>query len=456
MNSKIKPNILFLVIDSLRADKCYGDQKTSITPNIDSLINNGSYFTQAISSAAATAVAVSSMLTGLYPFNTGMGDSTYHKLDSKIPNYIKILKEHGYHTYSSAPEIATDFGLTYDFENIDSAYDNYFSLFAGLGDQILEKFSSNKLTQPWFFYIHLFDLHTPVIVPKDFVDDKFGISQYEKMVSSIDSWIGELLKNIDLEKTLIILTSDHGEYVPVVKHDDEIISLEPSPTESNLWKLGNKVPKNLYPMKRKFGSILRIARGKLKSSKTSTISFSTYEKRVLFDSRMGSGHRVFDDLIRVPLILSGCGISPKKIISQQVKHVDIFPTILDLFDLQNSNRSDGTSFIPLLKGDQMEEIPACIESPPSIDEDSEKIIGIRTSNYKYLKNISNAKNSMELYDLQNDPLEEKNIFDDYPDVVSKLDKLLDDIRSNTKIDQQEHDEDEIKKIEAKLRKLGYT
>ena len=44
----MKHNILFITIDSLRADKVYGQNKSSLTPNMDSLINNGIYFTQAI------------------------------------------------------------------------------------------------------------------------------------------------------------------------------------------------------------------------------------------------------------------------------------------------------------------------------------------------------------------------------------------------------------------------
>ena len=50
----MKPNILFLVIDSLRSDKCYSKDKTSYTPNLDLLISEGVYFTQAISSVAST------------------------------------------------------------------------------------------------------------------------------------------------------------------------------------------------------------------------------------------------------------------------------------------------------------------------------------------------------------------------------------------------------------------
>ena len=46
----MKPNILFFLLDSVRADKFYGDNKTSITPNLDALIKKGTYFTQTISS----------------------------------------------------------------------------------------------------------------------------------------------------------------------------------------------------------------------------------------------------------------------------------------------------------------------------------------------------------------------------------------------------------------------
>ena len=54
----MKPNILFLVLDGLRADRCYGEKKSSITPNIDKLIQNGIYFNQTISSGICSTPAV--------------------------------------------------------------------------------------------------------------------------------------------------------------------------------------------------------------------------------------------------------------------------------------------------------------------------------------------------------------------------------------------------------------
>jgi len=452
----MKPNILFIVIDSLRADKCYGNRKTSVTPNIDSLISDGVYFTQAFSSAAATTLAVSSILTGLYPCHNGMGGKTYDKLDSKILNYVKVLKDNGYNTYSSTPQIATDFGLTYDFENIDSSHDNYFSLFAGLGDQILEKFSSNKLKEPWFFYLHLFDLHTPVIVPNDYTENKFGMSQYEKMVSAIDSWIGEFLKKIDREHTLIILTSDHGEYIPVVKHGVEIINLEPGLTETNLWSIGNKIPKSLYPVKKKFGSLLRKVRKKSKFSKISNLSLTSYQKRILLESRMGYGHRMYDDLLHVPLVFSGYNIHKNIKISHQVRHIDIFPTILDLISTTDKSEKDGTSLLPLFSNNKMDELPACIESPPSIHSGSKKSVGIRTNNYKYIRDIDHNGDILELYDLQNDPFEEKNIANSNKPMVEKMENLLNLHRGQTNLKQKKlMSSEEIKKIEDKLKKLGY-
>ena len=60
----MKPNILFLCIDALRADRCYGNEKTSKTPNIDFLIKQGTYFNSAFSSSDGTPVSFSSMFTG--------------------------------------------------------------------------------------------------------------------------------------------------------------------------------------------------------------------------------------------------------------------------------------------------------------------------------------------------------------------------------------------------------
>ena len=451
-----KPNVLMIVIDSLRSDKCYGTQKTSLTPHIDSLIKNGVYFEQTISSAAATSLAIGSIFTGLYPFKTGMGGETYHKVNSSVTNFIQILKKNDYATFSTAPSIAEDFGLTCNFQNKDSTYDNYFGLFSGLGEQIVTKLESKTLNTPWFFYVHIFDLHTPIVIPKQFDNQKYGESKYEKMLSAIDYWIGIFLEKIHLDETLVVITADHGEYIPIVKIDDKIINLEPSIAETNIWNMGNRIPSTLYPIKRKLGTILRKRREKLKSSKISNLSLTPYQKRNLTESRMSSGHRMFDDLIRVPLIFTGLDIPSNTIIHNQVRQIDIFPTIFDLISIPFKSHIDGRSLVPMLNNSKIDELPASIESPPSIHNESKKSIGIRTSDFKYIRDLANSGEILELYDLKNDSLEEHNIVNVNSKIVEKMENMLQQQRKNTKfVEEESMTDDEIKHIEDKLKKLGY-
>ena len=449
----MKPNIVLLLIDSLRTDKFFGPQKTSFTPNLDKMTKNGTYFEQAISSSDATLLSWASMFTGNYAFRTGIKSDRYNKLDSSVTTYFEIFKKTGYHLYSYLPYLSTIIGLFPQFENQDAAKQSGKDLSDGLGNKILELLRSNKMKEPWFYYIHINDLHYPISVPDQFSDKKFGESKYEQQMSAIDVWIGKIIEKIDLKKTLVILTSDHGEYIPIIKTETKIINLESSTTEANLWKLGNKVPANLYPIKKKIGNILRNTREKIKSSKIDDMSLTTYQKRVLLESRMGTSHRSFDDLLRVPLIFSGFNIPNGKIISQQVRHVDIFPTVSEIISLKFKNNIDGISLFPLMMGKELEELPASIENPPTVKEKFTKSIGVRTSNYKYIRDVDNSKIVYELYDLKNDPLEEKNIIYKEPDIATKMEDILLKIRQTSRSNDIDDEKNEI--VRENLRKLGY-
>ena len=65
--------------------------------------------------------------------------------------------------------------------------------------------NSLKNTSPWFCYLHLFDLHPlregkkPIGI-EEFDNEKSGSSMYAKTVSSIDHWLGKILKKIELGK----------------------------------------------------------------------------------------------------------------------------------------------------------------------------------------------------------------------------------------------------------------
>ena len=87
----MKHNIIFLLIDSFNSRNCFGNEKTSITPNIDSLISNGVYFDQVITCASTTVPSICSMFTGTYPFDATVLDGNHYKLNTKIQNFVSIL-----------------------------------------------------------------------------------------------------------------------------------------------------------------------------------------------------------------------------------------------------------------------------------------------------------------------------------------------------------------------------
>ena len=102
----MKPNIFFLSIDSFPANKCFGKNKSSKTPNIDSLIENGVLFNQTISSSDGTELSFASMFTSKYPSQIGLNDKILTKIPSTIPNMFTLLNENGYHAYGSLPDIS--------------------------------------------------------------------------------------------------------------------------------------------------------------------------------------------------------------------------------------------------------------------------------------------------------------------------------------------------------------
>ena len=149
-----------------------------------------------------------------------------------------------------------------------------------------------------------------------------------------------------------------------------------------------------------------------------------YRKRVMKNIVRGTA-QVFDDRFRIPLLFCGLGIRENRVITQQVRSIDIYPTIFNILGLKINEELDGVSLLPLIQGSKMEENPAIIESRINVAEGiTSNTIGVRTSKYKYFRNIDNKFEDMALFDLENDPLEEENIVESNKDVVSTMEEIL--------------------------------
>jgi len=114
------PNIIFIILDALRADRVLATYKNkNLTPYIKSLLKNSIYFENCIANSPWTLPSHISMFTGLYETQHVLISKKYEILSEKIPVLAEILKDMGYYTvcYTENPFISNVYGLSRGFDN---------------------------------------------------------------------------------------------------------------------------------------------------------------------------------------------------------------------------------------------------------------------------------------------------------------------------------------------------
>jgi arylsulfatase A-like enzyme len=307
-----KTNIVFLIIDSFRSDKFFGDTKNIKNPTFNTLINNGSYFSNAISSADGTILSWSSIFTGKFPFKTGIRSSKFNRLSSDTNTFFHTLNKEKYHFYSYLPKLSETVGLFPKFENDDNYYDFYMGLTNGLGEKILNQLKNN-IKEPWFFLIHSMDLHPPVNIDKKFDTAEFGENYYERKISEMDTWIEKISKSIDFSNTILIITADHGSYIKSISQNGKQIKTDVNAnSEALISKMSKKIPKFLYPLKDKLFFIREKIDNEKKLKNLKDLELKPHEMRALMSGRADVDHFIFDDKIKVPLLFIGKNVPKGK------------------------------------------------------------------------------------------------------------------------------------------------
>jgi len=163
---------------------------------------------------------------------------------------------------------------------------------------------------------------------------------------------------------------------------------------------------------------------------------------------------LYDDVVKIPLLISGYQTPKKLIINKLTRQIDIFSTILGLINIKNEEKIQGRNIFEVIKNND-EEIPAYIETGSSRLKKLGKSIGIRTSAYKYFRNRFNKKLDVYLFDIINDPQERDNIASKKPEIVKEYEKKLERILEDSVDSIKQDITDEEKQIEDELRKMGY-
>jgi len=460
----MKPNILFLIVDSLRADKVSGTENNSIIPNLDYIKKNGVFFDHAISSADGTMLAYAGLFSGKHPFKTGMRSAKLTRLCNTI-SYFEVLKNYDYNLYGCLPRLAASFEIIPEFENNDESFLDLFPDTSSKAGEIILKKLEGNMKEPWCFLTHIDNMHFPIKKPKGFEDEKFGSNNYEKQVSAIDAWIGKVLKKIDLEKTLVVITGDHGSYIQSLKNKSLEIDFQDNPNlQNNIAKVSRRFPKFAEPLKLKLFLMRERVNQKRKRNKIQKLNLKPHETRGLLDQRGNTDRFLFDEKIRVPLFMIGSKINQCISISKQVRLIDVFPTICEIVGIPKwEEKVDGISLYPLLENKKMDDLIAYIESTPGVVIETNNVIGIRTDKYKYFRNRNDANLDIHLFDLENDPFEDDNIAKESKEIVESMECKLQEITNGYSLDDVSYDDEtnkqettEVTNVKQIFKDMGYV
>jgi len=241
------PNVVLITIDTLRADhmEAYGYRRPT-SPFFSRLAASGVLFAHAVSQAPWTLPSMASVHTSLYPSQHGAIDAET-ALPEAAETLAERLREAGYSTVGvvSHDVVARKYGFAQGFDVFD---ESQLMGHGGVTSRALKRIALARLeevTEPFLLWVHFFDPHfTYVRHPKvGFADGYQGDlpdrltwerlvreergpepkrsldyieAVYDEEIAYTDRWIGRLWDEIAArygeDRSVVILTADHGEY----------------------------------------------------------------------------------------------------------------------------------------------------------------------------------------------------------------------------------------------------
>ena len=410
-SSMTTPNVILLVIDSLRADVTYGSEAS--TPNIDSFRAHGVTFTQCVSTTTTTTPSFASMLSGTYPPKHGVRGLQGYRLSTAVPTIAEQFVAGGYHTYAEVTgPLLPQTDVLRGFTELTHRQ-GYKVPFFGWRDDVVAKMKN--YLEPWLMLLHIWEVHRPFRSPPDF-EKTWDRAGYHAALTATDEWLGPVFEQVG-DDALVVITGDHGEEYP-----------------DNGWqqlkvRVSRKVRRGLRPA-----------------------GWFPFLDRKLGARVVGHGFGLQEALVRVPLVIAGAG-HPGTTMTDQVRHVDLLPTLGELLGLSVPSHIDGRSLVPLIEGKSLPEEPAYMEA---VGEKlgGKRIAGARTPDWKLLRYGSGR---CELFRIGGDgpPDEKRNLYARYPEVGRRLESFVDEVSSTESAAEAPMTDEEEAIVEQHLRDLGY-
>ena len=431
-----RPNIVMIVADDMRHDEWSGGGHTYLqTPNIDLLAAEGTRFGRAYHAVPLCSPNRASILTGQYPSRHGIIDNTARNQASfMLDLFPKFLQEAGYKTAhvgkwhmgnSPVPRPGYDYwvcmegqGKTYDPELYEA--DRSYVAKGYITDIFTDKalgFIRENAAAPFFLYIGHKAVHpeavqrddgsTDLDVPKEFVPAERHRGLYE----------GKIYRRSPSYSPSA--TADEGK--PIIKNAFKIRSevLDKDPRWEQSMDLGiseKSIQKRAEMMLAVDESLGRIMTELQRLGiRENTVVIFTSDNGYFFGEHGFSLERrmPYEESVRAPLIVRHPGIAQhESIVNALALSIDLSATVLDIAGVNDPGTIQGKSLVPLIRGEKDQlRTSGLIEYysnenpfPWTAQLDYRVVI---TDQFKYIKWL--RFDSAELYDLKNDPYEQRNL-----------------------------------------------
>lgn len=405
------PDILLVTLDTTRADRlsCYGYRRIT-SPNIDRIARSGTLFENAIAQASVTPVSHAAIFTGRNPYANGLrvlhGPVAY-VVRKDVPMLAEVLGDVGYTSggFIAALPCGERFALQRGFDFFDDPFTN-----GGEGEgsitevgivntndsqrrasdvnrAVLDWVGGQSDEDPVFVWAHYFDPHDVRMLPEG---GEASLTRFPR---------------------------------------------DPNPTRRKdlLWAYDNEI----HYMDEHVGALVE-AMGRRDRPLLICIVGDHGEGHG--DHDWWSHGILYQEQIRVPMILAGDPVPVGRRIDSLVRTIDVAPTLLSLIGENPSRRmqgAEGVDLTPLLEGREddlglvayaesvttgMGYLDHSSEPKPTRNQKDDELYSVIRDGWKYIHHVRNDGEAQphELYDLTNDPRELTNVAAQHPERVAEF------------------------------------
>ncbi len=405
------PNILLITLETTRADHLgVNGYSRETSPHLDAFAAGGVNFENALSVSPRTNPSLASLMTSLYPHEHGVRNLVI-PLDGGNRTLAEMLRDAGYRTMAiiTHPRLVESSGFDQGFEVYEDNHREYAvaAEACDLAKGLLERAEGRG--EPWFLWIHLMDPHWYYYPPDGWRDtfspeDPRPVGLYREIAAG-ERKNGSVIFQNNMESDEVQAFID--------LYDGEIFYTD------------NAV-----------GDLLQTLEDR-HLSETTIVAVTADHGESLgeHDYFCEHGDLGSEPEIHIPLMFRAPGLKPAlSSIPWTVQSLDVLPTLLDLAGLPKPPGIQGTSLLPLIMGEERGDRTCFGETGKKFHPENKrrKIDGIegkwrwvRKGRFKlFHRPEASGGAEEELFDLQSDPGEERDVKVEYPGEYSEMSRLL--------------------------------